>query len=118
MRIEAPYPLLATTLLLPNPREANSVALGSTVEVQRMMDGSVRTYVKRRLGRRKHRWDFLVSVDKAQEVRDFVARYPGAKVRVVWRETIFGYLTLNPLEEAGQGGVDERYLVTLELETV
>ena len=114
LRLEGPYPQLATTILLPSPRMANVEAIKATVGVTRFMDGTVRTYIKRRQGRKRHLFEFLLSVDKVEELEDFVKRYPGRMVRVVWRDVILGHLVLNPVERAGQAG--ESYIVNLEIE--
>jgi hypothetical protein len=113
-RLEGPYPLLATTILLPSPRMSNIEAIKSTVAIKRYMDGSIRTYIRRKPGRKRHLFEFLVTVDKAEQLEDFVKRYPGRMVRVVWRDVIFGHLVLNPVERAGQDG--KSYIVNLEIE--
>lgn len=113
-RLEGPYPTLTTIVLLPSPRMSNVEAIKATVNVQRYMDGTVRTYIRRRPGRKRHLFEFLVTRDKAEEIEDFVKRYPGRRVRVVWRETILGFMILNPVERAGQDAGS--YIVNLEIE--
>lgn len=120
-RIEAPYPALASTMLLPSPQIGNNLGLTSQVTVVKMEDGSRRSFIKRGDGKKRHRWTFILSRDKMEEFKDFINRYRGAKFRVVWRdETLIGKVNLNPVELAGQGRAggwpgDEAYESTLEL---
>lgn len=120
-RLEAPYPALASTMLLPNPQIGNNIGLLSQVTVIRMMDGSRKTFVKKGGGKRLHRWDFLISRDKMEEFVDFVERYRGDLFRAIWRDRIIiGKVTVNPVELSGSGRAggwpgDEAYSVTLEL---
>lgn len=120
-RIEAPYPAVASTTLLPSPQQGNNQSLLSQVNVVRMMDGSRRTFVKKGGGKRLHRWDFTVSRDKMEEMTDFVERYRSSTCRVVWRgRSLIGKLTLNPTEAQGSGRAGgwpggEAYDLTIEL---
>ena len=50
--IQAPYPLLQSTLLLPSPREGNQKNLAATVETMRSMNGKLYTYIKAKRGRK------------------------------------------------------------------
>jgi len=113
-RLEGPYPQISTIILLPSPRMSNVEAIKATVDVQRYMDGTVRTYIRRRPGRKKHLFEFLVTIDKAEEIEGFVKRYPGRRIRAIWRETILGFMILNPVEKAGQDGGS--YIMNLEIE--
>jgi hypothetical protein len=64
------------------------------------MDGTRYTYVKRRGGRRKLKWTFWLSRNKALELRAFIFAYFAAKVQAtdhngrVWA----GNFTNNPFE--------------------
>lgn len=124
LRLEAPFPALASTILLPSPDMSNNQGLSAQVNVVRMMDGSSRTTVKAAEGKRLHRYDFLLSRDKMQELVDFVRRYPGKTYRVSWRdEVVVGRLSLNPVEPRGDGRAGgwpggEAYSVTLELREI
>ena len=72
-RIEAPWPALASTMLLPSPRMGNNLGLLSDVRVITMMDGSKRSFVKTGgSGKKMHRWDFFISSDKMEEFVDLV----------------------------------------------
>lgn len=120
-RLEAPYPALASTILLPPPQLGNNSALLSQVTVIKMADGSRRSYVKKAAGKKVYRWDFRVSYDKMEELSDFVFRYRKYDFRATWRGEVFtGKMVMNPVEFAGNGRAggwpgDEAYIVTLEL---
>jgi hypothetical protein len=51
--LQAPYPALITTTLLPSPNWGDSVALKGTVTSMRSVDGTLYTYVKTK-GARRH----------------------------------------------------------------
>lgn len=120
-RVEAPYPALASTVLLPSPEMGNNTGLLSQVTVIKMMDGSRRSYIKKADGLKRHRWDFIISRDKSEEVSGMVERYRGDTFRIVWRgRTIIGKLSMNPVELAGVGRAGgwpggEAYRATLEM---
>ena len=120
-RLEAPYPASASTVLLPSPAIGNNQGLLSQVTVIKMMDGSRRSYVKKAEGKKRHRWDFTISRDKMEEMSDFVTRYRGAKLRIVWRDrTVIGKFGINPVEFVGLGRAGgwpggEAYQMTLEV---
>jgi len=113
--IQGPFPQLSTALILPSPEETNTQQLTSTVQTKRMMDGSLRTHVKRRNGRKKYRWEFVVGNAKAKEVEDYFIANAGRKAQAIWQDVVYiGYLTLNPFEMGGQ--VAEYYRITIEFE--
>jgi len=120
-RIEAPYPAIASTMLLPQPEIGNNQGLVSSVNVIKMMDGSRRSFVKAGGGKRRHQWNFLLSREKMEEFQDFVKRYRGSKFRVTWRdEVVAGTVALNPVEVRGAGRAGgwpggEAYETTLEI---
>lgn len=120
-RIEAPYPAIASTVILPQPRIGNNMGLLSDVRVITMMDGSRRTFIKRGGSKKIHRWDFLISSDKMEEFMDFVESYRASKFRVTWRGSVLiGKGTVNPIEPVGAGRAGgwpggEAYRVTFEL---
>jgi len=103
--IAGPYPSLRTTTLLPSPRWGDSKAIGGTFISMRAMDGTLYTYVKSRNGKKKLRWDFELSRNKAMELREFFKAYFGEAVKItdhdgdVW----IGYLINNPFEFATSG---------------
>lgn len=120
-RVEAPYPALASTMILANPQITNNLGLLSSVNVVRMMDGSRRSFIKRGGGKKRHQWNWVLSREKMEEFADFVERYRGEKFRVTWRgRTIIGKVTLNPVEFRGDGRAGgwpggEAYSTTLEM---
>jgi len=120
-RIEAPYPSVASTLILPSAELGNNLGLTSSVTVIKMEDGSRRSFIQRGGDKRRHRWSFILSHDKMEEVQDFVKRYRGATFRVTWRgRSVIGRPILNPVEFAGEGRAGgwpggEAYEVTLEI---
>lgn len=120
-RLEAPYPALASTMLLPNPEIGNNQGLESEVVVIRMEDGTRRTFIRRGGDKKRHRFTFDISSDKMDEFGDFIERYRGATFRATWRErVIIGKVALNPVEFLGAGRAGgwpggEAYQVILEM---
>jgi len=121
--VQGPFPLLQSTLVLPSPREGNQRNLAASIQTMRSMDGTLYTHVKSKRGRKAHSWDFLTTKDKAREAKEFVEQYAGGAVRITDHEgtTITGYITINPLELAGEGRAGgfpsgEVYRWTLSLE--
>lgn len=108
-------------MLLPSPDVGNNLGLMSQVVVVRMEDGSRRSFIKVGGGKRRHRWNFLLSRDKMEEFVDFVERYRGANFRATWRgRSIVGKISINPVEMGGQGRAGgwpggEAYDTTLEM---
>jgi len=100
VQLSAPYPLLQTTTLLPNPQFSDSEALTASVTVKRAMNGVRYTYVKRRNGRRKLKWTFKMTRNKALELRAFIVAYFASRVRIVDHngDTWVGHFTNNPFE--------------------
>ena len=99
-QFSAPYPALQTTTLLPSPQFSDSEAILDSVSRKLAMDGTRYTYVKRRGGRRKLKWTFWLSRNKALELRAFIFAYFAANVQAtdhngrVWA----GNFTNNPFE--------------------
>lgn len=113
--IQGPFPDNTTVVVLPSPIVTNTEGLRATVQTIRMMDGSARTYVKRKSGRKLYRWEFDIAVVKAREVEDYIISNAGALAQVSWKsDTYIGYLTLNPLEM--RGAVGEFFRITIEFE--
>ena len=103
--IQAPYPLMQSTLLLPSPREGNQKGLASTVQTMRSMNGKLYTYIKSKRARQAMQWDFVGTKDKGREAVAFVSAWAGGPVRIKDHKEVLrvGYLTINPLELAGEG---------------
>lgn len=113
--IQGPFPSNANLIVLPSPNETNTEGLTSSVQTIRKMDGSLNTYVKRRNGRKKFRWEFTIGHLKAKELEDYTISFSGEPAMIIWNaNTYIGYLTLNPFEMSGL--VSEFYRVTLEFE--
>lgn len=116
--IQAPHPLLQSTLLLPSPRIGNQKNLASSVQTMRAMSGKLYTFVKGKRGRKVWQWDFVGTKDKARESIQFVKQFSGGLMRVTDHEgTIhLGWVTVNPLEIEGQGGQPSTYRWTISIE--
>lgn len=121
--IQGPHPLIQSSIVLPSPQLGNTNQLASTIQVIRMSDGSKFTYVKKRRGRRRLRFDFRTSKDKSIELTKFVDAYGGMPVKVTDHNgvVLIGYITLNPFEVRASarardlpGG--ELYVASIELE--
>lgn len=122
-RLQGPFPLLKTTVLLPSFLEGNNRALTSSVQPVRAMDGTLYTYIKTKRGRRVHNWDFRTTKSKADEIKSFVDLYSGQLVRAYDHlgGAYLGYLTMNPIELMGEGRAGgwpsgEVYRFSLQLE--
>lgn len=99
-QFEAPCPAIQTTSFLPNPQFSDQEGLLDTVTRKLAMDGTRYTYVKRRNGRRKMKWTFRLTRNKALELRAFSYAYFASQVRVTdhnGRKWI-GNFTNNPFE--------------------
>ncbi len=98
--IQAPYPALQTSTILPSPEFSDQEALTNTVSANRAVDGTLFTYIKRKNGRRKMQWTFQVSRNKGLELRAFLVAYFYSEVKLtdhhdrVW----VGNFTNNPFE--------------------
>jgi hypothetical protein len=98
--LSAPYPLLQTTSVLPNPQFGDAESLRVTVTRKLTMNGVRRTYIKRHDGRRRLQWTFRLTRAKALEVRAFIYSYSAFTVRVtdhngrIW----LGNFVSNPFE--------------------
>jgi hypothetical protein len=80
---QAPYPALQTTTVLPSPQFSDSESLPDTFNQQKAMDGTRYIYVHRKQGRRKAQWTFLLTRNKALELRAFILAYYASQVRAV-----------------------------------
>jgi len=73
--ISAPHPLIQTTTVLPNPLFGDQEASTGSINILRSINGVRRTYVKSRAGRRKFKWDFSLTRNKALELLEFYTSY-------------------------------------------
>lgn len=80
--LQAPHPLLTSTVVLPNPELSDGEGLTDEVIPRRAMDGTVRTYVKTKGGRRQLFWEFLLTRTKALELRVFLRVYFASKLKI------------------------------------
>jgi hypothetical protein len=78
---QAPYPALVTTSLLPNPQFSDNENLTVVVTRKTAMDGTRYTYVKNK-GRRKLKWTFKITRNKALELRAFIQFYFASAIKV------------------------------------
>jgi len=98
--LQAPYPSMQTTTVLPLPKFSDTMALTDAVMVKRAMDGTRYTYVKTKGGRKKLKWEFLLTRNKGLELRAFIRSYFASKILVTdhlgryW----IGNFTGNPFE--------------------
>jgi hypothetical protein len=98
--LQAPYPQLQTTTLLPNPQFSDREGLTDVVNRKTAIDGTRYTYVKRKNGRRKLLWSFRITRNKGLELRAFILSYFASPIRIidhngrVW----VGYFVSNPFE--------------------
>jgi hypothetical protein len=97
--IQAPYPMLQTTTVLPTPQFSDAEGLIHTVSRKLAMDGTRYTYIKKR-ARRKMQWTFKMTRNKSLELRAFIMSYFASRIKItdhndrVW----MGYFTNNPFE--------------------
>ena len=122
-RIEAPFPNIQTTTILPSPEFGNSSGLVATVQILRSMDGTAYVYKKNKQNRRKFQWSFTISRHKAIELREFIKVYYGSAIKIIDHlgDEYIVYLQNNPLDlssgaRAGGFPGDETQQVTLEFE--
>jgi len=97
--LEAPYPSIATTVLLRNPQFSDGEGLAVAITRKLAMDGTRYVYVKNKR-RRVLKWSFKLTRNKALELRAFIQSAFASQVRVtdhndrVW----IGNFTNNPFE--------------------
>lgn len=105
VKLEAPYPAIATTTWLPSPQLGDSVAATGSLDFKRSMNGTPYTYVKSRDARQKFIWTFLISQDKFFELRAFYDVFNGEQILVTDYEgtQFLGYFTSNPFEFESTG---------------
>ena len=98
--LQAPYPTLQTLTVLPEPKFSDAMNLTDAVIVKRAMDGTRRTYVKTKGGRRRLKWIFQLTRNKGLELRAFIQSYFASKIYVLDHlgRNWVGYFTSNPFE--------------------
>ncbi len=96
--LQAPYPLVQTTTLLPDPDFSDSEGSVDEVAQKRSMTGILRTSVKTKNNRRRLTMSFTLARLKGLELRAFIQAYFYSKIRLtdhldqVW----IGNFTDNP----------------------
>ena len=84
--MQAPYPALKTTSLLPSPQFANTQGLKARLKsVMRSMNNKRYTYVQTNPDQTLM-FQFLMTRAKSLEVREFVLLYFGSKIKVTTHE--------------------------------
>ena len=97
--LQAPLPVFQTTTFLPNPLLSDSEEVMASVTRKLAIDGTRYTYVRRK-DRRKLRWIFCLTRNKALELRAFITSYFASKIQLtdhnnrVW----WGNFVNNPFE--------------------
>jgi hypothetical protein len=121
--LQAPYPSIQSSVVLPSPKWGDSVGLVSTLQILRTMNGTRYTYVHSKDGRKTLQWDFTISRHKAFELRAFITAYHSYKIVVTDHndDKWYGYLINNPFEYAGSVKAvnfpgEETMDITLEFE--
>ena len=77
---QAPAPVYQTVTYLPNPLFSDGENVVATVSRKLAMDGTRYTYVKNK-GRRRLKWTFRLTRNKALEFRAFITLYFAAQLR-------------------------------------
>jgi len=119
VKLEAPYPALQTTSVLPNPTFNDSEALTDSVSEQKSMSGILYTYVKTTGARRLLLLQFELNRMKALELRAFIKAYYQSQIQLTDHNAVVwvGYLTSNPFEFDTQSR-DDRQVIQLEFQGV
>lgn len=98
--LQAPYPALECTTLLPNPDFGDSENSTNSVDLKRAMDGTVYTYVRRTGNRQRLLFSFRLTRNKALELRAFIQAYYAQRIKMTDHEgrEWLGNLVNNPFE--------------------
>ena len=125
IRLYADYPATLAILTLPEAQLGDSTALGDQIQTIRMMDGSIKTHVRKRPNNRTYVLDFDVPREKVIQVQEFIENYLGKKIGVFRddHDDFVGYLKINPFnyemqKRAIAAGSNEIAQITLEFESV
>lgn len=120
--LQAPFDLIQTSVVLPNPLLDDNESLVSNLTLRRSMDNSIRTYVKTNNSRRI-RYTFTLDRLKGLELEAFFDAYNGTDIRMInWKGQIWKVkLITNPLDfvQTGRYGPNsDRTDINLEFEGV
>ena len=114
------------SITLPSPNFSDGEGLTDEVIPRRASDGTVRTYVKTKGGRRRLYWDFTLRRIVGLQFRDFIKLFFASQMRITdhHNRSWVGYLTNNPFEftsGSGKGSSairNETVTIRLEFEGV
>lgn len=120
LTLQAPYPVIQTTTLLPNPLVSDQQSLTDSIKCFQAMDGTLYCYANDTDGVEKLQWPMRLARNKALELRAFFVSYFAAKIRVIDHngDIWIGNFTDNPFEFTGSeraGGFPGGELVTITL---
>jgi hypothetical protein len=99
--LQAPYPMIQTTSVLPNPEMSDAQNAQQTLSINRAMDGTRYSYAKKP-GLQKLVYKFSLSRLKAEELKAFLGAYYRAQILLTNHkgERWAVYLTANPFDFA------------------
>ena len=115
IRLQAPYPLIQTTTALPNPQFNDTQNAVQSLSISRAIDGTRYSYIKKP-GLTKLSYSFVLSRQKSEELKAFIASYYRAKILLTNHkgEQWTGWLTANPFDFVSKGSQQDT--ITLEFE--
>lgn len=121
--LQAPYPGLVATTVLPDPEFNDAQMMQHGVTIQRAMDGTSYTHIHTTGERHKLTYQFALARMKSLELRAFIQSYFRSQIRLmnhkgeVWRVWFMNNpFEFNAVEYAGGYPGDEMVAVTLECE--
>ncbi len=82
IKLRAPYPVVQTMMLLPNPVFGDSEAPRDTVQIRRAMDGTMYSYVRTTEGRRELQFELNLTRLKALELVAFMRSYHASVIEL------------------------------------
>lgn len=120
VKLQAPYPGIQVTSILPSPEFSDTKGQKIALTVNRSMTGTVRTYVKTN-SRFGLTMVFILTRAKSLEVREFIRQFNAEHILLTTHrgEKWDVYLMNNPFEFGFQGRAapdGERVEITLEFE--
>lgn len=117
--LQAPYPQLGVTSIMPNPQFNDSRSLPVKVKPRYMIDGTRFTYVQTSNDQKLH-FTWLLTRGKAEEFKQFVLAFMDSKIQITTHlgEVWLGYIMINPFEavsaQPALGVMRETVNVTIE----
>lgn len=100
--IMAPTPLHEEIVTLPNPRFEDGQSITSTGTINRTMDGTIYTHVRRQDNEKSYSWTFWLTRPKQLELLTFVQTYIAERWKIIDHDEniIVGFLSTSPVEFA------------------